>query len=108
MTALFDPTSITYRSSASETDTSFNINQSAQSSVDVDAEDLPSCVQRLSYVPEGSATSCLVSVTCKSEIADNLPENCSADGNTASCYSDEQSCREMDSWLQEAENICGC
>jgi len=102
-----DPTSITFSSKANEETRSLKIMQGASSSIDMPQNQLPECVERLSYVVEEDNTSCLVSIRCSDKEYKSIEKNCSVTDGTLSCYS-QDACMEIDQWKVRAQEMCGC
>lgn len=103
-----DPTSITFRSEASEDLNKVHIAQRASASIDLAESELPECVKRLSYISDktDAASSCLVSIECNDAMK-GMNNNCSYSGNAISCYAETQ-CLTIKEWTDQARDMCGC
>src|SRR3989344_1273137 len=84
--ALFNPTSVTFTSSAAEESQPMRIEKNALSTVDVQTDMLPSCIKRASYVPDLPGTSCLVSIQCATAELGKLASGCEVNNSVVNCY----------------------
>ena len=106
---ILNPTSITFKSKATEKYSSNSSQYNASASLDLPLTQLPSCVKRLSYIPETSDSSCLVSIQCLSDSAyspQNVQNNCRYQDSIYSCYVPQ--CFSNSEWIKKASAICGC
>lgn len=103
-----NPTSITFRSEAQSENENVSIPRSAQASIDVSSDQLPTCVKRISYIGNNQniQESCLVSIQCQEALTNN-PEGCTVSHGVSSCYR-ENECLMLTDWIRNAQKMCGC
>ncbi len=103
-----NPTSITFRSEAQSESEPVSLPQNAKASIDISANQLPSCVKRISYVADNqdAQKSCLVSIQCQKALTSTV-QGCIVSHGVASCYR-ENECPSLADWVKNAQQICGC
>ena len=97
----------TFFSDANEETKMVTVSDVSLEPINVSAEDLPSCVESIRYLPEvdDTFTSCYAEIVCDGDVQKVLNQ-CQQNESGLSC--DTESCLSVPEWTKQAAEACGC
>lgn len=98
--------SYTFFSRAEDQEKTITFEQVSVSPVTVPSEDLPQCVNTMSYLPTRTDDICFSQFECEED--PSATDFCSVENGLVTCELPPGQCIQRDQYIRQAAEVCGC